>query len=273
MRVIWPLTVERGGPSLLYLMNMTAGLLDGDGQLVHLDVGPGVRCFVTNQSAGRVHPCPRYHAASRFEVKVARDSVLCLLPGPMIPFVGSRYHQQTSIELEPGGRIVWGDILLPGRTLYARAPERFVFDKLVQELQIRRDGRLIFHERFAWAGPWDESQTRWHFGDAEAAASLFVSGPVAPEDLPALPDGQIAVQETAHGDTCIRLLGRDAEQVIAAAARAALTASARLSGEEQGTWLLHSTGLSTVHWFSTPPAENSALSSPEMKPDEFAPES
>ncbi len=262
VRVIRPVTVQRGGPSLLYLMNMTAGLLDGDGQLVDLDVGPGVRCFVTNQSAGRIHPCPRYHAASRFELKVARNAVLCLLPGPTIPFVRSRYHQRTSIDLEPGGQIVWGDILLPGRTRYARAPERFVFDRMIQELRIRRDGRLIYHERFAWEGPWDEARVRWHFGDAEAAASLFVSGPVAAEDLPPLPDGEVVVQETAHGDTCIRLLGRDAEQVITTAARVALTASARLAGEE-GTWLLHSTGLSTIHWFSTPPTVEAARSLPE----------
>lgn len=259
VRVIRPIQVQPGGPTLLYLMNMTAGLLDGDGQLVDLDVSPGVRCFVTNQSASRIHPCPRYHAASRFELKVARDAVLCMLPGPTIPFVRSRYHQRTTIDLEPGGQIVWGDILLPGRTLYARAPERFVFDRFVQELQIRRDGRLVFHERFAWNGPWDESQTRWHFGDAEAAASLFVSGSVAAEALPLLPDGEIAVQETAHGDTCIRLLGRNAEQVIAVAAQIALSASARLAGDE-GTWLLDSTGLSSIHWFSTPPATDEVRS-------------
>ena len=261
VRVIRPLTVEPGGPSLLYLMNMTAGLLDGDGQLVHLDVGPGIRGFVTNQSASRIHPCPRYHAASRFDLKVARDAVLCLLPGPTIPFVGSRYHQRTSIDLEPGAQVVWGDILLPGRTRYARAPERFVFDRLIQELRVRRDGRLVFHERFAWEGPWDEPRARWHFGGAEAAASLFVSGPVAPEDLPPLPDGEIAIQETAHGDTCIRLLGRDAEQVIAAAARTALTAAARLAGEP-GTWLLDSAGLSSDHWFSTPPPDDAARGLP-----------
>jgi urease accessory protein len=262
VRVIRPLTPQKGGPSLLYLMNMTAGLLDGDGQLVALDVGPGVRCFATNQSAGRVHPCPRYHAASRYDLNVAGGSVLCLLPGPMIPFVGSRYHQKTSINLDPGAQVVWGDVLLPGRTLYSKAPERFVFDRIVQELHVRRGGRLVFHERFSWAGPWDEAQTLWHFGDAEAAASLFISGPVAPEDLPSLPDGEIAVQETAFGDTCVRLLGRDAEQVIAAAALVALTACARLAGEESGTWLLHSTGLSSVHWFSTPPAADAAQSLP-----------
>lgn len=257
LRIIRPVAVRPGGPSLLYLMNMTAGLLDGDGQLVDLDVGPGVRCFVTNQSAGRIHPCRRYHAATRFDLKVARDAVLCLLPGPTIPFARSRYHQRTQIDLEPGGQIVWGDILLPGRMQFAQSPERFAFDRLIQEIRIHRDGRLVFHERFAWSGPWSDDAIRWHLGGAEASASLFISGILPAEAIPVLPEGEVAVQTTAFGDTCVRLVGRDAEPLIAAAARLALTAAARLAGDKE-TWFLDSTGLSSVHWFSSPLEPESA---------------
>ncbi|MBX6311794.1 MAG: urease accessory protein UreD [Isosphaeraceae bacterium] len=252
LRVLVPISERPGTPTLLFLLNSTAGLLDGDGQWVDLDVGPGVRAFLTSQAAGRVHPCPLGHAAVRFDLRLAADSVLCLLPGPTIPFAGSRYHQRAEIHLEPGAHIVWGDILLPGRTQYARAPERFAFDRLVQELRVYREGRLVFLERFAWSGPWDEAEIRWHFGDAEAAASLFLSGPPAAVQLPELPDGEVAVQETAFGDTCVRLLGRDPERLIAAAARVALTAAARLAGDPE-PWLLDSPHLVANHWFSPPP--------------------
>lgn len=252
LRVLVPLQSAPGAPALLFLLNGTAGLLDGDGQLVALDAGPGVRCFVTNQSAGRVHPCPLGHASARFDLNLSAGSTLCVMPGPTIPFAGSRFHQRTTINLDPAAQIVWGDILLPGRTCYARAPERFVFDRLVQELQVRRGGRLVYHERFAWVGPWSEEDVRWHFGDAEAVASLFVSGPVPRETLPDLPDGEIALQETAHGDTCVRLVGRDAERVIAASARIALSAAARLAGDSD-PWLLDSTYLPGTHWFSPTP--------------------
>ncbi len=252
VRVVRPLSEGPDGPSLLYLMNMTAGLLDGDGQLVDLDVGPGTRVFVTNQSAGRIHPCRKYHAAARFDLRVARGAVLCVLPGPTIPFARSRFHQRSRIDLETGGHVVWGDILLPGRTCYAKAPERFAFDRIVQDLEVRRGGRLVFHERFSWKGPWDEAQVRWHFGDAQAAASLFISGPLPTEDIPELPEGEVAVQETAAGDTCVRLVGRDAEMVIATAARIALTASARLAGDTR-PWFLGSDHLAPCHWFTGPP--------------------
>lgn len=252
LRVLLPISEHPGAPSLLFLLNTTAGLLDGDGQWVDLDAGPGVHAFLTSQSAGRVHPCLLGHAATRFDLRLSTGSVLCVMPGPMIPFAGSRYHQRATIHLEPGARIVWGDVLLPGRTRYALAPERFAFDRIVQELRIHREGRLIFHERFAWIGPWSDSEIRWHFGDAEAVASLFLSGSYPLEALPDLPDGEIAFQKTAFGDTCVRLVGRDAEHLIATAARIALTAASLLAGDST-PWLLDSPHLVANHWFSPAP--------------------
>lgn len=257
LRVLVPITERRGAPSLLFLLNSTAGLLDGDGQLVDLDIGPGVRCVLANQAAGRIHPCPLWHAAARFDLKVAEGAVFCGIPGPTIPFAGSRFHQLATIRLDPGASLVWGDILLPGRTRYAKAPERFVFERLVQELRIEREGRLVYHERFSWRGPWNEEQIRWHFGDSEGAASIFISGRFPPEKLPAFPHGRYAIQETAYGDTCIRLLGRDPEWLIATAARVALTAGAHLAGEPE-PWLLSSSHLVANHWFSEPPGLASA---------------
>jgi len=252
LRVLMPVAERPGSEALLFLMNSTAGLLDGDGQLVELDVGSGVRCFVTNQSASRVHPCPLWHAAARFDIKLVAGSTLCVLPGPTIPFAGSRYHQRTNISLEPGANMVWGDILLPGRTQYAKAPERFAFDCIVQELRVERGSRLVFHERFCWRGPWTEDAIGWHFGDAEAVASLFVSGKISIDELPELSDGVIAVQPTAHGDTCLRLVGRNPEQLIATAARVALMAAAQLAGDP-APWLAHSSRLAANHWFSEQP--------------------
>jgi urease accessory protein UreH len=252
LRILRPVAERPGAPALLYLLNSTAGLLDGDGQWVDLDAGPGVRCFVTNQSAGRVHPCPLWHAAARLDLRVAPGATLCLLPGPTIPFAGSRYHQTATIHLEAGAQVVWGDILLPGRTRYAKAPERFVFERLVQELRVHREGRLVHHERLAWSGPWGEDVIRWHFGDAEAAASLFISGALSDDALPELAEGEVAVQATAAGDTCVRLVARDAERLIAAAARLALTAAALAAGDP-APWLLGSSHLAANHWFSPVP--------------------
>ena len=43
-------------PALIYLINPTAGLLDGDGHRIEINAGRGTRAFVTGQSATRIHP-------------------------------------------------------------------------------------------------------------------------------------------------------------------------------------------------------------------------
>ena len=49
--------------ALLYLINLTAGLMDGDAHLIELTARAGVRAVVTGQSATRVHPALASSAA------------------------------------------------------------------------------------------------------------------------------------------------------------------------------------------------------------------
>ena len=52
-------SVRRRPSPLLYLLNPTAGLFDGDGQLVSIDAHAGTRAVVVGQSATRIHPALR----------------------------------------------------------------------------------------------------------------------------------------------------------------------------------------------------------------------
>ena len=56
LRVMPPFVFDNEPASLLYLINLTAGLLDGDGHLIEITARAGTRSLVTGQSATRVHP-------------------------------------------------------------------------------------------------------------------------------------------------------------------------------------------------------------------------
>src|ERR1700687_2978534 len=56
LRVLPPFRFGPGKPSLLYLLNPTAGLMDGDAQLIHIRADRGSRAVVAGQSATRIHP-------------------------------------------------------------------------------------------------------------------------------------------------------------------------------------------------------------------------
>jgi urease accessory protein len=255
-------------PSLLFLLNPTAGLMDGDGQFVHLTAHAGSRAVVAGQSATRIHPCSDGFSTQQWHVEVEPGAVLVVLPGPAIPFRGCRYYQRISIQLREGAGLVWGDLWLAGRYARGEVSERFQFETIVQDLTVKRGERLIFRDRFCWRGPWDADTAVWHFGDAPACGNLFVTGlasggrkspeetnvsdrPLASGDLrpPLAVDLRppLAVFPTAAGDVCYRWCGQT-EAVIRALVSLALRSAATIAGDE-ATWL-DGVDLAPAHWFT-----------------------
>jgi urease accessory protein len=237
LRVLPAFQFGPGEPALVYLINPTAGLFDGDGHLVRLTARAGTRAVVVGQSATRIHPALTGFATQQWDIRVESGAVLVVLPGPTIPFAGSRYYQRVSVSLDDGAHFAWGDIGLPGRYSRGEASERFRFDRLVQQFEVRRGGDLVCRDRFSWHGPWDDDAIRWHSGEHSAYGMLFVTG--AAESTVAFP--------TARGDTILRYQG-DVERVVADVVRDALAFGGRRGGE--ATWLSTRSDLATNHWFS-----------------------
>jgi urease accessory protein len=238
LRVLPPFQLP-GGPALLYLLNPTAGLLDGDGQLVELTARAGTKALVVGQSATRVHPCPDGFATQQWVVRVEAGATLVILPGPAIPFAGCRYYQRAEARVEAGATFVWGDVGLAGRYARGADSERFRFDAWVQELTVFRGGRLVFRDRFSWHGPWDEGESAWHCGTGTAWGTVFATGSVGPPQPDTMTaDG--AWLTTAAGDSCVRWTGA-AEPVTTSVVRAALRSA---------TMDTFGDALAPVHWFS-----------------------
>lgn len=255
LRLMPPFPLEGEPASLLYLITLTAGLLDGDAHLVQLRARRGTRAVVTGQAAARVHPSRGSFATQQWSADVEDDAFLVVLPGPLIPYAGSRYYQRGRADLAASARLLWGDIWHAGRYARGELSERFDFERIVQDFEVRREGRLIYRERFRWDGPWDEGRTDWNFGGELAAGSLVVAGPV-PEGLAfEAPGVRAALLPMDTGVTCLRWCGPPAA-VTTALVRASLAiAGSWTGGPGAPPWLLDSTELSSNHWFSMPPGE------------------
>lgn len=253
IRLMPPFVLDDEPASLVYLINLTAGLLDGDGHRIEIAARAGTRAFVTGQSATRVHPAVASYATQQWNIEVENDACLVVLPGPTIPYRGSRFFQRARVDLAPGGRLIWGDIWLPGRYDRGALSERFEFDRIIQDLEVRRAGRLVYRDRFRWDGPWSDEEVDWYFGGALASASLFVAGPVQ-DDLPeAGPDLRRSVFRLDTGESCLRWCGHPTD-VTADIVRVALHLAARWTlGPDAPPWFLGSSSLAPNHWFSTPP--------------------
>jgi urease accessory protein len=247
-----PFVLDSEPASLLYLINLTAGLLDGDGHLIEIRAREATRAVVTGQSATRIHPALQGFATQQWSVEVEDDAYLVVLPGPAIPFRGSRYYQRSRVNLAPSGRLIWGDVWLPGRYDRGEHSERFVFERIVQDLEVRRAGWLVYRDRFRWDGPWTPDTIVWQTGSALASASLFIGGPPMEIYSEAGPDFVRSVFPLSSGDCCIRWCG-DPTAVTAEVVRTALAQAARWTPHNgSASWLLSSSELAPNHWFSIP---------------------
>lgn len=252
MRLMPPFSFDSEPASLLYLINLTAGLMDGDAHLIEITARAGTRAVVTGQSATRVHPALACYATQQFAVEVEDDACLVVLPGPTIPYQGCRYFQRGRVQLAPRARMIWGDIWLPGRYERGALSERFQFERIIQDFEVFRAGGLVYRDRFRWDGPWTPEDVAWYLGGHLASASLFVAGPL-PDAFPeACPEIRRSVFRLDTGESCFRWCGVPGA-VTADLVMIALGLAANWTvGPEAPPWLLTSRDLAPNHWFSRP---------------------
>jgi urease accessory protein len=251
VRLMPPFVFDSEVASLLFLINLTAGLLDGDGHLIELKALRGANAVVTGQSATRVHPALGSFSTQQWVVDVEEDACLVMLPGPAIPYQGCRYYQRGRVSLAPRARLIWGDIWLAGRYERGAQSERFRFERIVQDFEARRDGELVYRDRFCWNGPWSPEVAGWHFGGNLAAGSLFVAGPM-PGALPDPPsDVRRSIFRLDTGESCIRWCGSPAAVTTDLVYVALKLAAEWSAGPGAPPWLLESNNLTPNHWFST----------------------
>jgi urease accessory protein len=146
-----PLKVVRAfplpdGAALAHLHNISGGVLGGDRLETRVEVGRGASAQLTTTAATRLYrSAPAAHDASQLnEVVVGEGGLLECLPDALIPFAGSRFRQETRVELGPGAGLFWWEAVAPGRE--ARG-ESFDYERLELKLEIGAAGRVIALER------------------------------------------------------------------------------------------------------------------------------
>ena len=112
---------------------------------------------------------------TRLEVEAGSRLAWC--PRVAIPCAGARIEQTTQLEVHPGAELLFWDGWTDGRT---SSGERGEFASLSNRLELRRDGQLIFQERWTVEGavPVEgpdpaglQGACQWHLGLAAGELS------------------------------------------------------------------------------------------------------
>ncbi|MEA5463785.1 urease accessory protein UreD [Leptothoe sp. PORK10 BA2] len=127
-----------------YIMNAGPGILAGDDLRLALQVGEGASIYLTDQSATKVHSRPQGgpKANQTWTMAVGANAYVEYVPEPVILFAAADFTQGMNITLHPQGRLVLGEIIVPGRL--ARG-EFYEFERFQSRLRVETpDGLLCF---------------------------------------------------------------------------------------------------------------------------------
>ncbi|HZT28582.1 MAG TPA: urease accessory protein UreD [Bryobacteraceae bacterium] len=173
-----PLKVVRAfpladGAALVHLHNLSGGILGGDSLHLRIEVGCGAQAQVTSTGATRLYRSrPGDGEANQTAaVAVAEDGLLEYLPDPLIPFAGSRYRQQTRIDLARGAGLFWWEIVAPGRE--ARG-ECFSYEWLHLCFDLWAESRPLALERVRLTPALDPPASWARLGPYQYFASFYI---------------------------------------------------------------------------------------------------
>ena len=130
-------------PKQLMVMSVSAGIMAGDRQELAVDVESGAALSMTTQAFEKIHRMEDgEHATRTTRIHVGANAYLDYQPLPQIPFAGSSFSTNTTIELaDASSHVAYEEILSCGRV--ARG-ERFAYRDYRSHVRVTCAGTPVF---------------------------------------------------------------------------------------------------------------------------------
>ena len=138
LRMLFPTPLKGEIPTAV-LTNTAGGLVGGDTMDISVSSGARTRGMAMAQAAEKVYRSAGEDSRINVNLTVHEDAWLEWLPQETIVFDGSRLRRQTTIDIQPGAKILAGEILVFGRIA---SGEKFSNGLLREVWNVRRQGRL-----------------------------------------------------------------------------------------------------------------------------------
>lgn len=125
------------------IVHPPGGIAGGDRLDISVSVGPEAWAQITSPGAAKWYRAAG-PAFQTLALKVAAGATLEWVPQETIIFSAAHAELSTAIDLEGDARLFYWDVVALGRPA---SGERFDLGHFQAQLDIRRDGQLIWHER------------------------------------------------------------------------------------------------------------------------------
>jgi urease accessory protein len=198
------------------IMNASPGVLDGDAYHISVRLGAGTQLRMETQSYQRIFQMHR-DATQQMEVALMPGSSFTYIPHPSVPHRGSHYTATNRIYLSDGCRLVWGEVITPGRMLHA---EQFEFAHYQSKTEIYWNEKLVVKDNLILCPGTINPLALGNLEKHTHQAGLFVLAPgffdkqwadAAQKILEQQKDLVWGITQLEAGGFAIRLLGYKAE--------------------------------------------------------------
>jgi urease accessory protein len=157
---------DGSGIAEVQITNPSGGILGGDYLEPEISLSPGSSATVLTQAANKAYRGETSEQHARF--RVGERAFLEHLPHHLIPYSGSDYYQETTLQLAPDSTLITWDACAAGRV--ARS-ERFTFTGLHSRIRISRDTIPEVLDGFELT-----EGTEW-FGGYPYTAAMYILAP------------------------------------------------------------------------------------------------
>mmetsp|Transcript_24372 Transcript_24372/g.63294 ORF Transcript_24372/g.63294 Transcript_24372/m.63294 type:complete len:359 (-) Transcript_24372:3143-4219(-) len=156
MRLFVPSKTAAPGTNAIWAYSSShgGGIVSGDKTGMRVVIASGCACVVATQGSTKVykqrlqHALPDAGGGRALQVLVGTvqaNSLLAVLPDPIICFENADFQQLQRINLLGGASLAMVDWMVPGRVGYG-AGERWAFQAYESVLQVAIDGRQVIHD-------------------------------------------------------------------------------------------------------------------------------
>ncbi|MFI7867674.1 urease accessory protein UreD [Ectopseudomonas khazarica] len=193
-RHLGPLRVQKHlyaeGPQVCQhiIVHPPGGIAGGDRLDISADAGENTWVQLTSPGAAKWYRASEV-ARQDLRLSVAPGATLEWLPQETILYASAQAELHTQIELQGDARLFYWDIIALGRPA---AEERFSSGHFQAALDIRRDGKLLWHERQRITGDDGLLDSPLGLDGQPVFATLLVSGEVPGELLERCREVQVA---------------------------------------------------------------------------------
>ena len=176
LKIIQPIYEEVNGNEIanIMLLSVSAGLMNGDSQILDIDIQDHSRVHLTSQSFEKIHDTQEGKATRCTNIKLHPHSFLNFNPLPVIPFANSSFENFTRIDLCRDSRLCYGEIFCAGRVSRG---EIFHFKIFHSNLKIYQEGKLIFLDNTFLDPKTQDLKNCCNFGDFTHYLNLIFIDP------------------------------------------------------------------------------------------------